>query len=375
MGKQYILIVEDHPILLNAMCGLLENNGYAVLSAPNGKKALEMMYQQVPALIISDIMMPQLDGYELYQEIRKNPQWTRIPFIFLTAKGENEDIKKGKALGVEDYLTKPFDAEEVLITVHARLARAAAIQAATEQEFEETKQQIINVLSHELRTPLTYISGYTALALENTDTFSPAEMLTFLGGIKLGADRLQKLIEDLLIGVQISVGQCEKEIEQLAVVQDDPRTFFVNCIEHCQSLAARQDVTLEMQVASQLPPVRIYEEFFLDALTRLTDNAIKFSRQEPKLVFMRLYADQETVYLEVEDRGIGIAKENLPLIFRRLQQVDRQRIEQQGSGMGLFIARSFIRLHGGDITVQSELGKGSTFTISLPVAQESSLRG
>ena len=370
MDKQCILIVEDHPVLLNAMRGLLENNGYAVIATTNGEEALEMMAERVPGLILSDIMMPQMDGYELYQEIRKNPQWTRIPFVFLTAKGENEDIKKGKALGVEDYLTKPFDAEEVLITVRARLARAADIQAATEQEFEETKQQIINVLSHELRTPLTYIAGYTELALEDAGTLSPTDMLTFLGGIKLGADRLQRLVEDLLIGVQIDVGQCEREFNKFAVVRDDLRTLFTSSARHCMNMASEQNVTLEVEIASEFPPVLIYEEFLIDALLRLIDNAIKFSLQEPKQVLARAYADQTTVYVEIQDQGIGIAKEDLSQIFHRLQQVNRQRTEQQGSGMGLFIAQSLIQLHGGKITVESELGKGSTFTVTLPVAEE-----
>ncbi|HEY89326.1 MAG TPA: hybrid sensor histidine kinase/response regulator [Thermoflexia bacterium] len=371
MSKQRILIVEDHPVLLNAVCGLLENDGYEVVGATNGNEALEAMAAKMPELILSDIMMPQMDGYELYQQIRENSQWTRIPFIFLTAKGEQEDIKKGKALGVEDYLTKPFDAEEILVAVHARLARAADIQAATEQEFEETKQQIINVLSHELRTPLTYIAGYTELALEDAAALSPADMLTFLGGIKLGADRLQKLVEDLLIGVRIDVGQCEKEFNRFAVVRDDLRTLLTSCARHCISMAAERNVALEIEIVSEFPPVLIYEEFFIDALLRLIDNAIKFSYQGSKPVWVRAYADQTTVFVEIQDQGIGIAKENLPQIFRRLHQIDRQRIEQQGSGMGLFIAGAFIQLHGGQITVESELGKGSTFTISLPVAVES----
>ncbi|MCD4739023.1 MAG: response regulator [Anaerolineae bacterium] len=371
MSKQRILIVEDHPVLLNAICGLLENDGYEVVGATNGDDALEAMAVKTPELVISDIMMPGMDGYELYQKIRENPQWTRIPFIFLTAKGENEDIKKGKSLGVEDYLTKPFDAEEILITVHARLARAADIQAATEQEFEKTKQQIINVLSHELRTPLTYISGYTELALEDAGSLSPADMLTFLGGIKLGADRLQKLVEDLLIGVQIDVGQCEKEFNKFAVVRDDLGALFNSWASHCVSMAAEQNVTLEIEIASEFPPMLIYETFLIDALLRLVDNAIKFSRQEPKQILVRAYVDQAIIYLKIEDRGIGIAEEDLPQIFRRLHQIDRQHIEQQGSGMGLFIAGSFVQLHGGNITVESELGQGTMFIITLPVAVES----
>lgn len=368
MSKQRILIVEDHPVLLNAVSGLLENNGYAVTATTNGQEALEKMADQPPDLILSDIMMPKMDGYDFYNHVRENPQWTRIPFIFLTAKGESEDIKRGKSLGVEDYLSKPFDAEEVLITVHARLSRAADIQAATEEEFEETKQQIINVLSHELRTPLTYISGYTELALEDADSLSPEDMLTFLSGIKQGADRLQKLVEDLLIGTQINVGQSAIEFNKFALVREDLDDLILTCTNHCESKAAEEDVILETELAPQLPPARIYERFFVDALMRIIDNAIKFSQSEPKKVLVSAYAEKDTIYIEIKDHGIGIAQESLTGLFQRLNQFDRDKMEQQGSGMGLFIAHSFIALHDGDITVESELGAGSTFTITLPAA-------
>lgn len=370
MAKQRILVVEDHKLLLQAICDLLESQGYAVFEATNGVQALSIMEDVTPDLILSDIMMPQMDGYAFYEKVRENPKWIRIPFIFLTARGQHEDIKRGKALGVEDYLTKPFDIEEVAITVRSRLRRAQAIQQATEREFDILKQKIINVLSHELRTPLTYISGYTELALEDATKLSPDELVTFLQGIKKGADRLQGVVEDMLIGVQLDTGRSQREYEKFAHIDRDLDKIIRSTVYNCQHLAAEHHVTLEADVDEDLPPVELYSPFFKDALGRLIDNGIKFSQDPPRRVTVKAGADSGEIYIQVIDHGTGISEEQTKHVFQRLQQLNRQELEQQGTGMGLFIARSYIRLHGGDITVESEVGEGSTFTIMLPIADE-----
>ncbi|RLC85875.1 MAG: hypothetical protein DRI79_10805, partial [Chloroflexi bacterium] len=169
---QHILVVEDHEILLEAIRDILETAGYIVSTAPDGVQALQVMEKIRPDLIVADIMMPRMDGYTLYEAVRARPEWVPIPFIFLTAKTEKEEMLKGKGLGAEDYITKPFDAQELLVVVRARLKRAQAIREVTEAEFDQLKQQIITVLSHELRTPLTYVRTYTELALEEISSLS-----------------------------------------------------------------------------------------------------------------------------------------------------------------------------------------------------------
>ncbi len=370
MTKQRILVVEDHKLLLQAIRDLLETQGYEVSLALNGVEALEIMQDITPDLILSDIMMPQMDGYTFYEKVRENPKWVRIPFIFLTARGQHEDIKRGKALGVEDYLTKPFDTEEVAIAVRSRLERAEAIQQATEHEFDVLKQDIINVLSHELRTPLTYIAGYTELALEDASDLSPEELVTFLEGIQKGADRLHDLVENMLIGVQIDTNQSQQEYDKFAKVHTDLRDIIHVTVQNYQAIAEQQQVSLEEELPETLPPVKLHPPFFIDALARIIDNGIKFSAIPPRYVRITAKADGNTVNIHVSDGGPGISNEQRESIFKRLQQVNRNKMEQQGTGMGLFIAYSYIQIHGGEIIVESELGKGSTFTIQLPVAEE-----
>ncbi len=124
MKKQHILVVEDHKPLLLGIQDVLETEGYTASIATDGVEALEAMEQASPDLIIADIMMPLLDGYTLYKRVRARPEWADIPIIFLTSKAEHEDVRRGRALGVDAYITKPFDPDELLTTVSTLLQRA-----------------------------------------------------------------------------------------------------------------------------------------------------------------------------------------------------------------------------------------------------------
>lgn len=366
MRKGYILVVEDHQLLLEAIQDLLQVAEYEVVTASNGLAALETIRNRAPDLILSDITMPQMDGYDLYQRVRENPGWVRIPFIFLTARGERTDVLRGKALGVEDYIVKPFDTEDLLVAIESRLGRAQAIQQAANTEFEQLKQQILNVLSHELRTPLTYISGYTDLALEDAGSLTPEELQEFLLGIKRGSDRLTKLVKDMLLVVQVDTGRAADEFRTFSNIRPGLGTFLRHVALSFLPAAKAAGVTLEYFCESELPPARVHEEFLSDALGRIIENAIKFSRGPHKHVTVEARAVPGWIEIAVTDRGVGLAPEAVKNIFKRFQQFDRELMEQQGAGLGMFIAHTLIQLHGGEIAVISQLGQGSTFTLRLP---------
>ena len=365
MNKYRILVVDDHEPLLKAIQGILEEEDYTVYTAPDGAKALEQMEKVHPNLVIADIMMPRMDGHELYKAIRDQPKWVTTPFIFLTAKAEKGDIILGKSLGAEDYLTKPFDPQELVVAVASRLKRAKVIQDASEEKFDTIKKQIANVLGHELRTPLTYVRGYTELALETES--STDELQDFLHGIKRGADRLNRLVEDLMLMVQIDTGRTASEFHDLAQLHPDLEAVLIATIQRHKRQAAAQNVTLELTVEPNLPSVLLCPPIFMNALSRLTSNAIKFSRGEKKLVTIIARATSDQVEIAVSDEGIGIAVHELPLLFKRFTQIRREEMEQQGTGLGLALSKELIQLHRGEITVESTAGKGSTFTIRLPI--------
>jgi len=366
MRGQRILVVEDHKSMSRAIQGILESEGYTVFTATDGIEALEMMDEVRPDLILADIMMPRMDGYTLYEEIRACEEWIPIPFIFLTAKSEREDRLRGKKMGAEDYVTKPFDAEELIVIVRSRLGRARAIQKATEASFEQLKQQIVTVLGHELRTPLTYVTGYTDLALEDVSSLSPQEVEEFLHGIKAGADRLNRLVEDLLLLVQIDSGRAGREFKALSSHRRNLPEILKHTVKQFTRQARRRDISLEVRADSDLPPVEICEPYFVDALGRLIENGIKFSQDEAKRVEISAEAGPKWVKIAVSDEGVGIPPEQQEHLFDRFRQLNRDQLEQQGAGLGLAIADELIRLHGGKITVESTPQEGSTFTILLP---------
>jgi len=364
-----ILVVEDNVALLHGIKDLLEREGYQVLTARDGAEALEVMEKTCPDLIIADIMMPRMDGYAFYEAVRGRSEWVTIPFIFLTARASREDIIKGKAMGAEDYITKPFDVRELLAAVRSRLERARVVQEITEAKVEKLKEQIITALSHELRTPLTYVVGYTELALEELKSLPPNSFQDYLQEIKRGAERLTKLVEDFLLLLQIDSGRIKEQIQQFSEERNDLPDIVREAVEKYRPLAEGKGVHLEYQVTPPIPPVRIVKPLFIDALGRLLDNAIKFSLRDEKEVRVYLRQEGDCVKLTVEDKGIGIPPEEIPNLFERFRQIGREKTEQQGLGLGLAIARDIVNLHGGKIEVKSEPGRGSSFTICLPRAK------
>jgi signal transduction histidine kinase len=369
VDKQRILIVEDHASLREAIRRTLEGAGYAMMPCGDGVEALRVMEETPPDLIVADILMPKMDGYDFYHAVRARSEWTSIPFIFLTALAERQDRLRGKALGVESYLTKPVDPEELLITIRARLARAQAVQASAESILDEVKQQIVTVLGHEMRTPLTHISGYTELALQDIASLPPELLEKFLQSISQGTDRLTNLADDFLMLVRLDTGQTKQEYQQLAEARGDLDMIVDRTVDRYERRAAAKGLRLNSLVQPGLPPVQLCELLFFEALGRLIDNAVKFTQGEGKTVMVNAREAQGWIEVAVIDEGIGISAKELPHLFERFRQIDRERMEQQGVGLGLSIAQGLIHLHGGEIAVTSTPGEGSTFTIKLPVAE------
>lgn len=368
-----ILAVEDHDLLLDAIRDILEAEGYEVVTASDGVEALEKLQTFVPDLIVADISMPRMDGYTFYQKVRENPAWVPIPFVFLTARAEREDRLRGKALGAEDYLTKPFDPQELVVVVQSRIGRAEAIREVQESEYDNLKQQIITLLSHELRTPLTSVYGYTELALEEATTLPENEFKQFLLGIKKGADRLARLVEDILTVVRLESGDLQREAEMLSEIRQDLPQIVQRAVSLIESEASANGIELEVDLPPSLPPVCIHEYFLIDVLGRLLDNAVKFSRRDVKRIRVSAQVSDDGHHVEIliRDWGVGIPPSDLKQLFKPFSQIDRQRHEQQGAGLGLTIARGMTRCMGGDITVSSSTegpDAGTTFTVKLPIA-------
>jgi two-component system sensor histidine kinase/response regulator len=364
MGET-ILVLDDNSDLLTNIELILEMEGYQVLSACSGPEALSLLAQTKPDLIISDIMMPEMDGYEFYRSVRRNPELLTVPFIFLSAKGKREDIRFGKRLGVDDYLTKPLEPDDLLIAVEAKLRRLREIKAGSRQEVERLKDITLRVLSHELRTPLATIKAVVELLVENKIHLYDEEEQELLSLASKGGERLETLIMDVLTVVNIEAGEA-KNLFEAEKQEVDLSLCIEDAVAGCERKATSQGATIRVDVPRELPTVTGHPEQLTDVLSRLLDNALKFSPQTGERVVIRGRSENGWVKISVEDEGVGISMDEIPRIFDLFYQVDRNKHEQQGIGVGLAIARELVEIHGGSIEVKSEVGKGSTFTVVLP---------
>lgn len=362
--SETILVLDDNCDFLANIALILEMEGYQVLAARSGAEALALLEETRPDLIVSDIMMPEMDGYEFYQHVRRSPELLGIPFIFLTAKGEKEDIRFGKQLGVDEYLTKPLEPQDLVIAVENKLKRLREIKASSRQEVEKLRDIILQVLSHEIRTPLTMIKAAIELLVENKIHLYDEEEQALLSLASRGGERLEKLIMDVLTVANIEVGEARRlfEAEKQEV---DLSLCIEDAVASCARQAASRGIAISVDTSEGFPVVMGHPEQLADVLHRLLDNAIKFSQGGGQIV-VRARDEDGWAKISVEDKGVGIPKAEIPKIFDLFYQVDRDKYEQQGVGVGLAIARELVEIHGGRIEVESEVGKGSTFTVALP---------
>ncbi|HJW83957.1 MAG TPA: ATP-binding protein [Anaerolineae bacterium] len=368
MSRHRILVVEDDEAMAGGISDVLELAGYEVQTAHNGREGLAALDGWSPDLIVSDIMMPEMDGYDLFKGVRARPELISIPFIYLTAKGQKVDIRQGKTMGAEDYLVKPFDWEDLLVAVKSRLERFQEIRTASETEIATLKNRILNTLSHEFRTPLTYISGYADL-LQDKD-LPPADLQHFLKRLQSGSMRLSRLVEDFLFLVSLQAGEAEMAYR----LQRDHFAGWSTLVErvlanHADKAAARR-VTFSSQVDASIPGTMLHAAFVESAVSRLVDNAVKFTMNKPGDIHVEVSARDGGVQIAVSDEGIGINSEHLPTIFEPFHQIDREKHEQQGAGVGLAIVKGIADMHGGKVEVKSTPGAGSTFMIWLPLINE-----
>ncbi len=366
MAEPTIMVVEDNVSLLEGLKDLLESTGYRVEIAEDGSEALELLKNVKPDLIISDIMMPKLDGYEFQARVREKPELLGVPFIFLTAKGGRDDIRLGKDLGADDYITKPFDEEDLLIAVRSKLSRWGDLKKVQDEQIAGIKQNILLTMSHEFRTPLSYILNYAEMLDENYETIAPEDFRLFMKGIKKGATRLSRLVEDFILLVELETGEAEKAYQiRRREVEDMGAWLRVTCRRFEEDAGAR-GLKLILDIPDQLPTLVVDEFYVANALGRILENAIKFSKSASEWVRVMVNVTGESLRISVQDQGIGIPEDEMDSLFNVFHQIDRAKYEQQGIGSGLAICQRIVSIHGGTVSVESEHDVGTVITIELP---------
>jgi signal transduction histidine kinase len=389
-----VLIVDDERRNLDLLKIMLQSDGYFLRTASSGEEALAIVASEPPDLILLDVMMPGMDGYEAAGKIKANPATKNIPVIMLTALDDRNARMLGLSAGAEDFLTKPVDRAELSVRVRNLLrlkaygdklrTTLAALESANAQladALEEAsdarlmaehannaKTQFLRAMSHELRTPLNAISGYTEiLEMGIRGTVNP-EQTKDLGRIKRAASYLLRLINDVLTIARLEGAR------PLHLVALPVNAVLTEVDGLCALQAKAKGLSLSVVPSEHDFVVAADAERFQQILLNLITNAIKFTTKGGA-VEVTCAREGEMLRVRVKDTGVGVRAIDVDRVFEPFVQIDRHltTATQQGVGLGLSISRELARAMHGDLTLQSIEGIGSTFTLTTPIASESSL--
>ncbi|MBL8152864.1 MAG: response regulator [Anaerolineae bacterium] len=359
-----VYIFEDEPEILDNIVDILTAAGFDAAGTVNSLDGLSQVQQTQPAVIVCDIGMPVMDGYTVLQSIRQDARTAAVPFIFLTGQAERDRQREGMELGADDYITKPFTQAELLKAIQAQLQKHSRIKHKYEATLQALRGNIAYALPHELRTPLTQIQGFADLMLLSEGQMQPVELLEAAGAIRKGCDRLNNLIENYLVYAQLDL--IEGDPSRAQAVSGDPYQAATVARIQAEQQANRHDRLPDLILELEEGALRLSEEDFGKVISEMIDNAFKFSdRGTP--VTLRGRARDGSYQVEIVDRGWGMTRDQIAAVGAYMQ-FDRKLHEQQGMGLGLAIARRLIEFHQGRLTITSEVGKGTTMTFSLPLA-------
>ncbi len=368
-----ILLVDDNADMRDYLARLLSKHWH-IKAANNGAAALAAIGEQPPDLVLTDVMMPGMDGFQLLSALRANPKTKGIPIILLSARAGEEAAIEGLQAGADDYLIKPFSARELVTRVRSHLQMSRLRQ---ELSSNRMKDEFLATVTHELHAPLVSILGWTRLL--RSSQLDRATALRALDTIQRSAKNQAKLIENLLdISTIISGKVClnRQPVKLTPIIEEVINTIKPNAkakgiyiVEtlHTQTLHIEtlHTTSLHRDISVLGDSMRLQQ-----IITNLLDNAIKFTHSGGR-VEVRLDTVDSWATIQVKDTGIGISADFLPHVFERFTQAEvPSRHLPGGLGLGLAIARQLVELHGGTIEAASEgERRGATFTVKLPLSE------
>jgi two-component system, sensor histidine kinase and response regulator len=376
MGQANILVVDDTPDNIRLLAQMLTTQGHMVRATNSGKRALEAARSAPPDLVLLDIMMPEMDGFEVCEILKSEPELRDIPVIFISALDNTKHKMRGFEVGGVDYITKPFQMREVLarVNIHLELVRQrrqieALRRAETEylKQLIELKDDVLRIASHDLKNPLTVIMGNAeimSLELESYPEIAPVfqpQVQRILESTK----RATRLVRDLL-----DIARLEGKIE-VALERGKLAIFLANGLDEYYYAAGQKHIKFIYTSPPSDLEVYLAPERFNQIIANLLSNAIKYTPEHGQVELSAAAYSDDEVAICVKDNGIGIPATALPHLFDKFYRVpDPQHQSQTGSGLGLAIVKTIVERHNGRIEVISEAGAGSTFTVYLKRADK-----
>ncbi len=344
---------------------VLRTKGHDALDADDGLTGLKIAREQKPDIIISDIHMGNMSGWELLDALRKEPETAAIPFILMTGDSDDMSLRRGMESGADDYLPKPFTMETLLATVEARLKKMDAVRTQAESKLSELRANLSLMLPHELNTPLVGILGFGEIISTCADSLTPAELTEMGQNIIMSGQRLQRMIQNFLLYSQIEM--LGAEVRQLHVAQSrsatEARAVIIETAKHKAEQFKR---AADLKIALADVRAAISAELLGKIVEELVDNAFKFSPPGTPVT-----VDAATVggefRLSVADQGRGFKSDHVAQVSA-YSQFERKIHEQQGSGLGLIIAKRLTELHDGTLKIVSDGRSGTRIEIRLHAA-------
>jgi signal transduction histidine kinase len=359
-----VIVVDDTPANLQLLTGMLKERGYKVRPVPSGKLALQAAKSDPPDLILLDIMMPEMDGYEVCERLKADEKLREVPVIFISALNETMDKVRAFGVGGVDYVTKPFQFEEVgaRVSTHLELQRQRRkLKENYEQlcRLEGLRDSLVHMIVHDLRSPLTGISGFIDLTLALEKETLTEDGLDYLQTAKHSTTAVIDMVSAVLDVSKMEAGEMK-----LHLVECDLVRIAADLISGMQSLKEAREMILDAPPA----PVTVVADgdLLLRVIQNLLGNALKFTPSDGR-IRLGIQPDKDRICVTVRDNGPGIPAEYLEKIFEKFGQVEaRANRRKFSTGLGLTFCKLAVEAHGGSIGVESEVGNGSKFWFVLP---------
>ncbi|MBD1927846.1 hybrid sensor histidine kinase/response regulator [Trichocoleus sp. FACHB-90] len=362
-----ILVVDDSPDNLFLVQTILEEEGYQITLAENGRSALAEIEQGPPDLVLLDVMMPGMDGYEVTKRVRDNTKLPFIPILLITAH-DHASVVEGLDTGADDFIRKPVQVDELLARVRSLLRLKHSVDER--DQIARQREDFVSWLTHDLRTPI--VAAERMLAL-----FQQGALGELAPGMQEAVVTMARSNRNLLamVNTLLEVYRYEAGRKTLTFSPIDLKQLLQEVIEELTPLAGEKHLSLVLDVGDKDAHNKLNSKVVGDRLelhrvfTNLIGNAIKFTDKGSVVVRMVpdtniVDSDTPSLIMEVQDTGPGIPAEDQAVLFERFRQGNHKR---SGSGLGLHLSRRIVEAHQGAIEVKSELGKGSLFRIRLPV--------
>jgi signal transduction histidine kinase/HPt (histidine-containing phosphotransfer) domain-containing protein/BarA-like signal transduction histidine kinase len=383
-----ILVIDDEPSVHDLLLDVFHDD-YEVMRANEGTTGLQLARRKMPELILLDVLMPGMDGYEVCEQLKKDPQTREIPVLFLTGSTDVHSEIKGLLLGATDFVSKPIHAaalkarvnnqidlkkaqDDLLrLTAQKHLDDMAAVKQQAEAQDRiknselQMKDEFLSHISHEFRTPLASIYAFVTLISDRLAGEISEQQEEYLGIIRMNVAQMKSMIDDLLETTRIQTGRLTVRLQEISV--REAVHFAVQTLERA---ASAKSISMSVHIDEEVSVAYADKTRLRQLLVILLENAVKFTPVYGAIetVVRFLDADSNFLVVEVYDNGCGIAAEATDNIFERLYQVNSSDTAGRvGLGLGLHIAKELVEKHGGRIWVESVVEKGSCFRFTVPV--------